>query len=59
MTFKVGDKVRMPGVPVVVEVLALNTCMDPDCDRPTFIFADPITGDDDEMHCDQFELVTP
>lgn len=56
--FKIGDKVRLPGVPFVVEVLEIGTCDDgPDCDLggETFRFVDPETGDDDWMHTVAFE----
>lgn len=58
--FAVGDRVRMPGVPIVVEVLAIvpEGCGEPGCDRPTFRFADPTGAGDDEAHCDDFEKVT-
>lgn len=56
--FNVDDYVEMPGVPLVVSVLELGTCPDPGCDRPTFRFADPATGEDDWMHQDdEFRLL--
>lgn len=61
--FKVGDKVQMDGVPLVVEVLELGVCTDQRCDLDggtgeTFRFADPETGEDDWMHTASFELAT-
>lgn len=56
--FQVGDKVKMPGVPFVVEVLEIRDCGKDDCTRPgTFRFKDPETGENDWMHCDEFEKV--
>mgnify|MGYP001585027375 CR=1 FL=1 len=59
-TFEVGDRVQMPGVPMVVEVLEIIPagCGEPGCDRPTFRFTDPGGMGDDEMHCDEFVKVT-
>jgi hypothetical protein len=54
---EVDDHVQMPGIPFVVVVLELGTCTDPNCDRPTFRFADPETGEDDWMHQDQFRVI--
>jgi hypothetical protein len=61
--FKIGDKVQMEGVPLIVEVLELGDCEDPRCDLDggtgeTFRFVDPETGEDDWMHTASFELVT-
>lgn len=59
--FEVGDKVQMPGVPFVVEVLEIGTCEDaPDCGLggETFRFRDPEDPDaDDWMHSSEFERV--
>jgi hypothetical protein len=58
--FKVGDRVEMPGVPVVVTVLEVKTggCGHPGCDREEFRFADPESGEDDWMHSDEFRLAS-
>lgn len=54
--FEIGDKVQMPGVPFVVEVLEIGTCDNPDCEEPeTFRFADPGGNGDDWMHTCEFE----
>lgn len=56
--FEIGEKVRMPGVPLVVEVLEIGTCRyGPDCSLggATFRFADPQSGADDWMHTAEFE----
>lgn len=56
--FEIGDKVQMPGVPVVVEALEFGQCDDaPGCPigDETFRFKDPETGDDDWMHVSEFE----
>ncbi len=47
--FNVGDRVQMPGVPVVVQVLELGVCQDGDscCSEETFRFLDPAIGEDD------------
>ncbi|HEU4540303.1 MAG TPA: hypothetical protein VFR23_04175 [Jiangellaceae bacterium] len=62
--FEIGDKVRMPGVPFIVEVLEIGTCEeaehDPDdCEYggETFRFTDPESGEDDWMHTAEFERV--
>lgn len=55
--FKIGDKVAMPGVPFVVEVLELDTCRDDGCARETFRFQDPGGQGDDWMHSDEFVVV--
>lgn len=58
--FEVGDKVRMTGVPLTVEVLEIGTCADYEtfgCHPETFRFKDPQTGEDDWMHTDEFEKV--
>lgn len=55
--FKVGQRVRMPGVPFVLDVLEVRDgCGDEGCDRQSFRFKDPETGEDDWMHSDEFEL---
>lgn len=56
--FEVGDKVRMTGVPFIVEVLELGTCDDEDCSfgGETFRFTDPGGLGDDWMHTAEFEL---
>lgn len=54
--FEVGDKVQMPGVPFIVEVLEIGVCEDgATCGlgEETFRFKDPATGDDDWMHADE------
>jgi len=55
--FNVGDKVTMPGVPIVVEVLGFEGCGEDGCEREAFRFQDPETGEDDRMHCDEFVKV--
>jgi hypothetical protein len=57
--FEVGDKVRMPGVPFVVEVLELGVCEEPACDmgEETFRFKDPGGLGDDWEHTSGFEKV--
>lgn len=58
--FDVGDKVQMPGIPFVVEVLEIGTCEDYErlnCHPETFRFKDPQTGEDDWCHSDEFEKV--
>lgn len=60
--FEVGDKVKMAGVPFVVEVLELRACEDShgqpcDLGGETFRFKDPENGDDDWMHSSEFEKV--
>lgn len=58
--FNIGDKVRMPGVPFIVEVRELKACDEPGCemgDGEVFRFADPETGEDDWMHTAEFERV--
>lgn len=58
---QVGDRVQMPGVPFVVEVLELGVCDDPDChfdgSVETFRVKDPQSGEDDWMHSAEFERV--
>lgn len=60
MKFEVGDLVEMPGVPFTVEVLEVTPCIDlaPLCPRESFRFRDPVSGEDDWMHCDEFRRVT-
>lgn len=53
--FNVGDKVRMPGVPIVVEVLEVGQCRDQDCTEETFRFNDPGGLGEDWMHTAEFE----
>ncbi len=56
--FEIGDKVQMPGVPFVVEVLEFGDCEEGgDCDAggETFRFKDPESGEDDWMHSEEFE----
>jgi hypothetical protein len=58
--FEVGDKVQMPGVPFVVEVLEIGTCEDgSDCGLggETFRLKDPGGLGDDWMHSSEFEKV--
>ncbi len=64
--FKVGDLVYMPDSSLgVVEVLEVDGChlstMEGGCHigDQEFRFKDPVTGDDDWMHSNQFELVEP
>lgn len=55
--FKIGDRVSMPGVPFVVEVLEIGTCEEPDChgdDAEIFRFKDPGGQGDDWMHSTEF-----
>jgi hypothetical protein len=55
--FNVGDQVRMPGVPFIVEVLEIGECEQGDsCEfgPETFRFKDPETGRDDWMHSSPF-----
>ena len=60
--FEVGEKVHMPGLPLVVEVLEVGPACQ-EClavapgDHPVFRFTDPVTGVDDWMHCAEFQLV--
>jgi hypothetical protein len=55
--FDIGDRVRMPGVPFVVEVLEFGACDERWCaERETFRFKDPQTGEDDWMHVRDFEV---
>jgi hypothetical protein len=60
--FEVGDKVEMPGIPFVVEVLELKPCDDNDVcefgDGEIFRFADPQGMGDDWMHTAEFEKVS-
>lgn len=57
--FKPGDRVQMPGVPMVVTVIdVLPGCEDDGCDRETFTFEDPTGQGVDSMHSDEFELVS-
>ena len=59
--FKVGDKVAMPGVPIIVEVLGIGVCEDGDgcpLGPETFRFNDPGGLGADTMHSSEFELAT-
>lgn len=53
--FQVGDKVQMPGVPFVVEVLEIGVCDDCESRGETFRFKDPGGQGDDWAHADEFE----
>ncbi|HEU4541966.1 MAG TPA: hypothetical protein VFR23_12640 [Jiangellaceae bacterium] len=53
--FEIGDEVRMPGAPFVVEVVEIGTCDDDGCDAEIFRFKDPESGEDDWMHTAEFE----
>jgi hypothetical protein len=55
--FEIGDKVKMPRVPFVVEVLEIGQCNDPGCTDETFRFSDPGGLGDDWMHVADFERV--
>lgn len=59
--FQPGDKVKMGGVPFVVEVLEIGICEDADrdfCPCPeTIRFKDPGGQGDDWAHADEFVLV--
>lgn len=58
--FQIGDRVQMPGVPFIVEVLEFGVCEDFEkfgCHPETFRFQDPESGEDDWMHTDEFEKV--
>jgi hypothetical protein len=58
--FKIGDQVKMPGVPFVVTVKEIGVCEDgPDCELggETFRFADPGGQGDDWEHSSYFEKV--
>jgi len=56
--FAVGDRVAMPGVPVIVQVLQVSACTEEGCTEETFRFKDPagLLGDD-WAHSSEFELV--
>lgn len=59
--FKVGDKVQMPGVPMVVEVLDIEECEDGggcDLGGELFKFNDPGGMGEDWMHSSEFELAS-
>lgn len=59
MKFEVGDRVKMPGVPIVVEVSGFGICDEEGCLQPDlFCFRDPVTGEEDWMHVAEFELVS-
>jgi hypothetical protein len=53
--FEIGDRVQMPGVPFVVEVLEFGPCGDDDCHEQTFRFKDPGGAGDDWAHVSEFE----
>jgi hypothetical protein len=62
--FEVGDKVQMPGVPFVVEVLELGVCEEAESDAAdcefggeTFRFKDPGGLGEDWAHTAEFERV--
>ena len=57
--FEIGDKVQMPGVPFVVEVLEIGVCEDQPCHLggETFRFKDPGGLGDDWSHSSEFETV--
>lgn len=57
--FEIGDKVQMPGVPFVVEVLEIGVCEDARCEfgGETFRFKDPGGQGDDWEHTAMFEKV--
>lgn len=56
--FSIGDKVQMPGVPFIVEVLEIGECEDSGCPYPeTFRFADPGGQGDDWEHTYDFSKV--
>lgn len=59
--FKIGDRVRMPGVPIVVEVMEIGTCEDEgNCEHGGEVFwfhnpeLDPV-DDHDRAHSSEFE----
>jgi hypothetical protein len=56
--FNVGDKVKMPDVPFVVEVLEVGTCTDAGCDEETFRYKDPTGMGEDWAHADEFVQVS-
>jgi len=59
--FEIGDKVQMPGVPMVVKVLEIGACDDGDgcpLGTETFRFKDPGGMGDDWMHSSEFEKVS-
>lgn len=56
--FEIGDRVQMPGVPIVVKVLEIGPCTDcDDCGEQTFRFSDPGGMGDDWAHVSEFEKV--
>lgn len=55
--FEIGDRVAMPDVPMVVEVLEFGVCKDAGCGRETFRFNDPGGLGEDWMHADEFVRV--
>ncbi len=56
--FNVGDRVKMPDIPMVVEVLELGVCDDEPCElgSETFRFQDPFSLEFDWLHTSEFEL---
>lgn len=57
---KIGDKLRMPGVPIVVEVLEIKPCDEHPCPLgggDLFRFTDPGGLGDDWAHVSEFEVV--
>lgn len=58
--FEVGDRVHMtmlpPGV-ADVTVKALGVCDDKGCGKPTIVFDDPQSGEEDEGHATDFKKV--
>ncbi len=60
MKFQIGDRVQMPGVPVVVTVTGLGKCEDGETCQlgaDTFSFQDPTGLGEDWMHVSEFEKV--
>jgi hypothetical protein len=58
---KPGDKLQMPGVPFIVEVLELKPCDEDACsfgDGTLFRFADPSGQGDDWAHVSEFERLS-
>jgi len=58
MTVQIGDKLQMPGVPFVVEVLEVKPCDEVPCPLgggDLFRFADPGGLGDDWAHVSEFE----
>lgn len=57
-TVKVGDTIRMMGVPFAVKVLALVECEE-GCTHGAAAVKDPVTGLDDEVCLAQFYVAGP